>query len=487
MSKFSKNQVVSSFSWRFIGRIGSQVLSFLVTIILARLISPEAFGVVAIVGIFTAILQVFVDSGLGGALVQKEDADDTDFSSVFYFNIFTCLILYVILFLLAPYVSYFYDNKQLTSLLRVASLSLIITGLRSTQESYITRHLLYKKHFIATVGASVLSALFAILMAYMGLEVWAIVVQQLLNTGISTIIIWKIVPWRPRFIFSFKRLKLLLSYGLKILGSSLVDNVYSELRSLLIGKVYSAKDLAYYNQGKTFPYMIVSGINSSLISVLFPVMSRSQNDKNEIKSILRRSIGISVFFVGSILSYLMCSAESFVSTILTEKWVPCVLYLQILCFDSFFWPIATVHYNSFNAIGRSGISLWIMLFTKLGGIGMLIIAIPYGVIWVAISSVLAMILQFFMVATMSKKINSYNFNEQLSDILKALIPAFLIFLTTWWVQWLSLTALSILIIQTIIAVSVFVLYGRLSKNEGFTLLLSLVMNVINKLKIKRDF
>ncbi len=482
MSKYSKNQVVSNFSWRYIGKLGTQIVSFLVTIILARLIAPEAFGAVAIVAIFTTFLQVFVDSGMGSALIQKENADETDFSSVFYFNIVVCLILYILLYFSAPYVAKFYDNPQLSSLLRVASLSLIITGLRSTQESYITRNLLFKKHFIATTAASLLSAIVAIFMAYMGLEAWAIVGQQLLNTGISTLIIWFLVPWRPHFICSFDRLKSLVSYGWKILGANLVDTIYSELRSLLIGKVYSTRDLAFYNQGKTFPYVIVSGVNSSLNSVLFPVMSRSQNNKDEIKAILRRTIRISVFFIGAVLSYLFCVAESFVAVLLTAKWLPCVIYLRILCLDSFFWPIITAHSNTYNAIGRSGVSLWIMFVTKVVGIIMLIIAIPFGVGWVAITSVLAMVVQTVMVAVMSKRINTYLFREQISDLVRALIPSFLIFLATWWVQWLSLPEITVFIIQTFLAATVFICYGILSKSEGFSLLLNLISGYLKKNK-----
>lgn len=473
MTQFTKKQVVTNFSWRYVGKLGAQIVSFLVTIILARLIAPESFGAVAIVAIFTTFLQVFVDSGLGSALVQKKDADETDFSSVFYFNVVVCLLLYVLLFFLAPYVSTFYSDQQLTPLLRVASLSLIITGLRSTQETYITRNLLFKKHFLATTVASLLSASIAILMAYMGFEAWAIVAQQLLNTGISTLIIWNIVPWRPRWLFSINRLKSLVSYGWKVLGANLVDTIYSEIRSLLIGKVYSTKDLAFYNHGKTFPYMIVSGINSALNSVLFPVMSRNQDDQKALKTILRRTIKISVFFIGSILAYLLCSAESFVTVLLTEKWLPCVVYLQILCLDSFFWPIITAHCNSYNAIGRSDISLWVMAITKITGILMLVVAIPFGVIWVAISSVLAMVVQFCMVAII-KKIDGYLFREQISDLLKALIPAFLIIISIWWIQWLSIPSLFVFIAQSLIAVVVFIVYGFISKNEGFILALNLI-------------
>ena len=482
MASFSKNQVITNFSWRYIGKLGTQVVSFLVTIILARLIAPEAFGAVAIVGIFTSLLQVFVDSGLGSALIQKEDADEIDFASVFYFNIIVCIVLYLILYVSAPWVARFYDDPLLSPLLRVASLSLIITGLRSTQETFVTRHLLFRKHFWATTIASLLSLVIAVIMAYLGFEAWAIVAQQLLNTGICTVLLWFLIPWRPSSNFSLQRLKGLISYGWKVLGAQLIDTFYSEARSLLIGKVYTAKDLAYYNQGKTFPYMIVSGLNSALNSVLFPVMSRSQDDNSALKAILRKTIRVSMFFISSVLSYIICCADSMVEVLMTEKWLHCVIYMQILCLDSLFWPLITAHYNSYKAIGRSGIYFSVVTITKVVGIILLIASIPFGIVWVAISSVVSMMFQATMVAIISRKVSDYLYKEQIQDFLKALTPAILIFICSWWVHWLPLSAFYIFVIQTFIAGVVFFTYGLVAKCESF----ELVRELINKRFIRKD-
>ncbi len=481
MSNFTKKQVVSNFTWRYIGRLGTQVVSFFVTIVLARLISPESYGSVAIVWIFTTFLQVFVDSGLGSALVQKLEADETDFSSVFYFNIVACLVLYGLLFLGAPWVARFYDNPRLSSLLRVASLSLVLTGIRSTQETYVTRNLLFRMHFIATAVASLLSAAIAVGMAYLGCEAWAIVGQQLLNTGFSTILLWYLVPWRPRLLFSSQRLKGLLSYGWKILGAHLMDTVYSEIRGLLIGKVYSAKDLAFYNQGKTFPYMLVSGVNTSLNSVLFPVMARSQENSDTVKTILRKTIRISMFAVSSILAYLICCAEAMVEVLMTAKWLPCVIYMRILCFDSLFWPLITAHYNSYKAIGRSDLFFKIVTTTKVVGGAILVIAIPFGVIWVAVSSALSMIFQTIMVAALSRKVNQYYYTEQIHDLLKAVTPAILIVACTWWVSLLSVSAIVIFVIQTLISCGIFLICVKVSKNEIFEIIGALLNRIIKRI------
>lgn len=480
MANFTKQEVVKNFSWRYLGRFGSQIISFVVTIIFARLLTPDAFGAVAIVSIFTNFLQVFVDSGLGTALVQKKNADEIDFSSVFYFNVIICLLLYALLYFLAPVIAIFYDDPFLTPLLRVSSLSLIITGLRSTQETYVTRNLLFKSYFIATAIAVISSAVLAVIMAYAGYGAWAIVGQQLCNTGLSTLLLWFMISWRPRFLFSFTRLNGLLRYGWKILGASLVDNLYTEIRSLLIGKVYSAKDLAFYDQGKTFPYMIVSGVNNALNSVIFPVLSRSQDSINDIKRMVRKTICVSTFIISSILSIIFCSSKSMVLTLMTEKWEPCVVYMQILCFDSLFWPIITTHYNSFKAVGESGVFFKCMFVSKIIGVLMLLSVLHLGVVWIALSSVVAVIVQTLLVSMESKKRNNYTWKEQLLDLKDGLIPALFIFVFTYWLNWISLPAVTVFVIQIIIALVVFVICILLSKNEGVVTLRKMIIEKIKK-------
>lgn len=480
MEQVSKKQVISNFSWRYMGKMGAQFISFFVTIILARLIAPADFGLIAIVTIFTTFLNVFVDSGLGSALIQKKNADNIDFSTVFFFNIVASLLLYTILYISTPFISSFYDNAQLTPLLRVASFSLVITGFRSTQETFVTRNLLFQKHFLAVSIAAVCSAVISLALAYLGYGAWAIVFQQLCNTSISTVILWYLIPWRPQLLFSISRLKELTPFGLKIFGGSLIDTLYSEIRSLLIGKIYTPADLAFYDRGKQFPYIIVSGINGALNSVLFPVMSRSQDNLDRIKQVVRKTIRVSLFFVSSVLCFLACAANSIVEVLMTTKWLPSVIYMQVLCFDALLWPVITAHYNSFKAVGRSDVFLKYITITQIIGVSMLIASISFGVFYVAISSVLSMIIQLMMLARISRKSNNYLYKEQFKDLYDGMKPAILIFIGTWWINFFALLPLFKLFIQGVVAFAIVIVYTEKSTPEGYDIMKNLWRQAMKK-------
>ena len=240
-----ENNTFKNFIWRFAERCGAQAVTFIVSIVLARILVPAEYGTVALVTVFTTILQVFVDSGLGTALIQKKEADDLDFSSVFYFNFAVCLILYAAMFLAAPYIAIFYNDLSLTKVVRVISLTIVISGVKGIQQAYVSRKMLFKKFFFSTIGGTIFSAFIGISLAYTGFGVWALVAQQLSNTAIDTMILWLTVKWRPKRSFSWKRLKSLLSFGWKLLVSSLLDTCYNNLRNLIIGKMYSASELAF--------------------------------------------------------------------------------------------------------------------------------------------------------------------------------------------------------------------------------------------------
>lgn len=480
MNNITKSEVVTNFSWRYVEKFGSQVVGFIVSIVLARLMAPEAFGVVAIISVFTTFLYVFVDSGFGNALIQKKNADNIDFSSVFYFNIVMCCVLYTLLFFVAPYIAAFYDDLQLTSLIRVTSLTLIISGLRNVQQAYVSRNMLFKKFFVASAGALSVSAFLGIFYAYKGFGAWAIVIQQLSNTAICTLLLWFIVRWRPALVFSFKRLGCLFAYGWKLLIASLLDTLSSEIRSLLIGKVYTPSDLAFYDRGKMFPYAIISGINMSLNSVIFPVLSHNQDSKNNVKTIVRKTISLSLFFVVPIMVWLAVSAKSIVLVLLTEKWLPCVIFLRILCFESVFWPIISTHYSSINSVGRSDVYLKIIFAGKLLAICLLVASVFINVIMVAVSSVIATFFSFIIVACISHSMNHYRYREQLYDILYGVYPAILVGIAAYVISFLVLSSFWTLILQMIAGVGVFICYGVLSKNEGFKIIRSIIAFKIEK-------
>ena len=321
MADITKKSVIGNFIWRFAERCGAQLVTFIVSIVLARILDPKDYGTIALVTVFTTILQVFVDSGLGTALIQKKNADDLDFSSVFYFNFIVCIILYVGMFIAAPYIALFYKDTTLTPVIRVISLTIVISGVKGIQQAYVSKNMLFKRFFFSTIGGTIFSAVLGIAMAYMGYGVWALVAQQLSNTAIDTLILWLTVKWRPKKMFSYERLKGLFSFGWKLLISSLLDTAYNNLRNLIIGKLYSSSDLAFYNQGEKFPKVIVMNINASIDSVLLPTMSIEQDNPERIKQMTRRAIKTSTYVMAPLMMGLAFCAEPIVRLVFLEFFV----------------------------------------------------------------------------------------------------------------------------------------------------------------------
>ena len=385
-------KILVNFIWRFAERCGAQLVTFIVSIVLARILAPEDYGTIALITVFTTILQVFVDSGLGTALIQKKNADDMDFSSVFYFNFIVCIILYICMFFSAPFISKFYNDNSLTPVIRVISLTIVISGVKGIQQAYVSKYMMFKRFFFSTIGGTIFSAILGIILAYEGCGVWALVAQQLSNTAIDTLILWLTVKWRPKRIFSWKRLKALLSFGWKLLLSSLLDTCYSNLRNLIIGKLYSSADLAFYNQGDKFPKVIVTNVNTSIDSVLLPTMSGAQDNRERVKNMTRRAIKTSTYIMAPFMMGLAFCAEPIVRLVLTDKWLPCVVFLRIFCITYMFWPVHTANLNAINAMGRSDWFLRLEVIKKTMGMIILLSTMWFGVKAMAYSSLLTSML-----------------------------------------------------------------------------------------------
>ena len=279
------SSTLTNLSWKFAERISSQLVSFVVSIVLARILAPSDYGAIAMVMIFVTLANVFVEGGFSSALIQKKDADKLDFSTVLYFSVVFSIILYAVLYISAPYISRFYgkDYEILTPVLRVIGLQVIVFGVNSVQQAYVSRKMMFKKFFWSTLVGTIVSAAVGLIMAYSGYGIWALVGQQLTSAITNTFVLYLVTRKLPGLMFSFKRLKGLFGYGAKILGASLLVTLFLDLRSLIIGKIYSAKDLAFFDRGKQFPNLIVANINSSVGAVLFPKMSQEQDNKERIK------------------------------------------------------------------------------------------------------------------------------------------------------------------------------------------------------------
>jgi len=476
----SANKVVSNLMWRLLERFSAQGVTFIVSVILARLLDPVVYGTIALVTVFTTILQVFVDSGLGNALIQKKDADDVDFSSVFYFNIFICVVLYLAMFFAAPLIANFYDNQELTPVVRVLSLVLIISGVKNVQQAYVSRNMLFKRFFWATMVSTFGSAVVGITMAYNGFGVWALVGQTLFSQLVSTVTLWVTVKWRPKLMFSAKRLKELFTFGWKLLVSNLLNTVYNDLRQLIIGKFYTPQDLAFYNKGHQLPQLIVNNISSSIDSVLFPAMSSEQDSSERIKAMTRRAIKISTYLMMPIMMGLAVCAEPFVKLLLTEKWLPCVPFLRVFCFTMAFYPVHSANLNAIKAMGRSDLFLKLEIIKKIIGLIAILTTMWISVEAMAYSLLITTVIASFINAFPNSKLLNYTYKDQIVDMLPTMLLTAVMGGIVYCVTLLPISEILMLIIQIPLGVVVYICLSKLAKIDSFDYILSMAKGFLNK-------
>ena len=479
MSSDKKN-VLKNFVWRFAERCGAQLVTFLVSIVLARILSPEDYGQIALITVFTTIMQVFVDSGLGTALIQKKDADDLDFSSVFYFNFVVCLVLYATMFMAAPVIASFYNDLSLTPIIRVISLTIVISGVKGIQQSYVSRNMLFKRFFYATLGGTIFSAFLGIGLAYAGFGVWAIVAQQLSNTAIDTLILWLTVKWRPKKMFSWKRLKGLLSFGWKMLASALLDTLYGNIRTMVIGKMYSSEDLAYYNQGDKFPSVIANNINTSIDSVLLPTMASAQDEPARVKSMTRRAIKTSTYIMAPLMMGLAFCAEPIVRLVLTDKWLRCVPFLRIFCITYMFYPIHTANLNAIKAMGRSDLFLKLEIAKKIVGMVLLLSTMWFGVMAMAYSLLVSSVSSQIINSLPNRKLLNYGYLEQLKDILPGIALAVFMGCCVSVVSLFHLSNIDTLLIQIPLGAVIYIAASALLHLKSFEYLMDMIRPMVRK-------
>lgn len=484
MSKNYRNSTFSNLIWRFAERCGAQGVAFVVSIVLARLLTPDIYGTIALVTVFTKILQVFVDSGLGNALIQKKDADDLDFSTVFYFNIAMCVVLYIGVCAAAPFIASFYNKPELTMIIRVLSLTLVISGVKNVQQAYVSRHLMFKRFFYATLGGTMGAACIGILMAYMGFGVWALVAQQLFNATVDTLILWKTVKWRPKRMFSYTRLKGLLSYGWKLLASALLNNVYGNLRQLIIGKIYSTSDLAFYNKAEQLTDMVVTNINISIDSVLLPVMSREQENRERVKNMTRRAIKISTYVLAPMMMGLAVTSANVVELLLTEKWLPCVPFIRIFCISNMFYAIHTANLNAIKAMGRSDWFLKLEVTKKVLGLIILLVTMRFGVMAMVWGGLVQDFIGQIINSWPNRKLLNYGYGEQLKDILPGILMAVVMGICVWFVNFISFPMILTLVLQVILGVVIYILCSIITKNTSFEYLCEIAKSMIKKFRNK---
>lgn len=483
-----KRTTITGLLWKFGERIGAELITLVVQIILMRILLPEDFGVVALTTVFIRLCNVFVSTGFGSALVQKKDADDLDYSSVFYASLVISLILYAIIFFTSPYIAQWLESPQLKDILRVVAIQVPISAFVTVQNAYISKHFLFKKYFWSTLIGTLISAGVGITMAYTGCGAWAIVGQHLTNFVIDRIVLFFTVKWRPRWMFSWKRTKGLMKYGWKLLGAGLLDVGYGELQTIIIGKKYTPADLAYYSKGRTYPGMIVENLNGPITSVLFPVMSDMQENKEKVKNVTRRAIKTSSYMLFPMLMGLAVVAPVFVPVLVTDKWNEMIPYMQIMCFIYAFYPIHTANLQAIKALGRSDMFLKLEIIKKVIGLVALIISMWFGVLWIALSGIITTIISSIINAFPNKKLLNYSWGEQMKDILPYFGLAILMGAPVYAMNYLYLSLgwnmYLVLVLQILAGIIIYVGCSMLFRVETFKYLLNTIKEFFKKRKNK---
>lgn len=465
---YSKNSIIKSLVWKLMERSGTQFAQFVVQIVLARLLLPDDYAVMAILNIFILISNVFVQSGFNTALIQKKEVNEMDYSSAYYISLGIALLLYLTIYLSAPAIETFFNRDALTELLRVYGITLFIGALISILNAKIARKMQFRKQMLSSIIGIIVSGSIGIYLAFQGIGIWALVIQQIIYQSISCIILFFLVDFRPKRKFSIERTKELISFGWKILVASIIDSVFNELRTLFISKLYNSSDiLGFYSRGQQFPQLIAFNITGSIQSVMLPTLSSKQNNKKDLRRMVRRSIKSSAFIVFPIMAGLIACAEPLVMVLLTDKWLPSVPFIQIYSLSYALWPIHTANIQAINAVGRSDIFLKLEIIKKSIGFLILIGTAFINVYWIAIGVVISGVISSVLNIKQNEKLLGYTLKAQVKDILPSLIISTLMGIIVSCLSLFNLNPLVMLIFQIISGIVIYILLSWMFKLEEF--------------------
>lgn len=479
-----KEQTLSGVKWSAIGRFSTQGISFVIGLILARLLSPADYGIVGMLGIFFAIAQTFIDSGFGSALIRKKDCTDADYSTAFYFNIVVGIVCFLILFLSAPFIANFFDTPILKDISRVLGIGMFVNSLTLVQGAKLTAALDFKSQAKISLITTILSGIIGITMAYTGHGVWSLVYQSISSTIIRTILLWYITHWMPQMTFSKQSFKSLFGFGSKILTANLLHTVYTNLTTIIIGKFYTAKDLGYYSRGESLATFSSSNITNILQSVTYPILSKIQDDDEHLIQVYRKYISMTsmIIFFGM---FLMASlAEPLIITLLTDKWANSIIFLQVFCFAWMFDHLCVLNLNILYVKGRSDLVLRLEVIKKTISISMIIAAIPFGVLAICISRAIYTQIAVIINTYYTSKLYGLGYIDQVKDFIKYLIFSVIAVLPAYLLTFTSLHNIAILAIGGISACAIY--WFLLRKDENFKEVIALVVEKIRPGRTGKD-
>lgn len=478
----NNKSITKGLFWKLLERFGVQGVQFVLQIILARLLDPIHYGALSIMIIFTTLANVFIQSGFNTALVQNKDVTEEDYSSVFWVTFFISIFLYIALFFAIPLIANYYNMPLVIPQFRVLALMIIPGSLNSIQLAKVYREMKFKKVFVSNIGAVLVAGLLGILLALNGFGIWSLVWQNIIKVVMATVIMIFTIKWIPKFTINFKRVKELFAYGWKILVSGLIDNLYQEVRSLIIGKKYSSDTLGYYDRGKQFPQFLITSINGAVQSVMLPAMSALQTKKEQVKELTRRSIKTCSYLIFPMMVGLAMVASPLVKILLTEKWLPCVIFLQIYCFTFAFYPIHTCNLQAINAMGRSDIFLTLEIIKKAIGVATLLVAVFcfHTPIAIAATGIITAITSSIINAWPNKKLLGYSYFEQLKDIFPSVFLSLVMGASVFLVGLIKTNVYLLLVLQVAVGVVVYVGLSYLTKNENFIFIVDYAKSILKR-------
>ena len=466
--------------WKLLERFSSQLVSFVISIILARILMPSDYGIIAIILVFINIANVIIDGGFNTALIQKKDADETDFSTIFWFCLMMAAVMYLILFFCAPLISSFYKNDILTPVLRVLGLNIFLFSFNSIQRAYISRKMLFRKLFYVNGIAIILSGIIGIMMAYGGYGVWALVGQTLASSACCCILMLFFVRWYPTFVFSRERFVGLFDYGWKIFLTNFIIAIYGDIRSLVIGKLYKPASLAFFDRGKSLPSLIMTNVTVSIDTVLLPTLSEEQDNKQRVKQMMRRSVGVSYLFIAPLLVGFFFVAKELVLVLLTEKWLPAVPFIQIFCIAFFLMPIQNINLTGIKSLGYSDITLKLEIIKKVIEAIILVISFMINVYAVAWGIVVYNAICIVINLSPCKKLVDYGVLEQLRDVMPTLLAALVMGGVIYACSFLPINNTLLLILQVILGAAVYYVLCRTFKLDSFAYIMNYLKGNIKK-------
>lgn len=473
-----KQQMISSMFWRFAERIIAQGVSFVVSLILARLLMPDDYGVVSIINIFITIANVFLTSGLSTALIQKKDASELEFNTIFYCNLGLGIVAYAILYICAPWLAQLYKMPILTRAIRIFAIRLPISAFQSIQQAYVSKEMQFKKFFFATITGTLVSAAIGIWMAFMGAGVWALIAQYMSNTIIDTLFLFTIVEWKPKPQFSIMVAKPLISYGWKVMLTDLIGTTFNNLGGFIVGIQYSSADLAYYTKGKQLPTLFKNNIYTTILSVLFPGMSKVNDNLSEVKRVSRKSMRLLTYAIFPIMTGMMVIAENLTIILYTHKWNAMIPFVCVMCLETILSVPGTITLQAIKASGRSDLMLKIEFIKKPILLASIIISMRFGVMAIALTLPFNTLVDLVINGVIVNQVINYSLTEQIKDCLSAMFLSLIMGGVMYATSFFMVTDLKLLILQVLIGGSIYFMLSYMVKSESFIVLTDILKKVV---------